>query len=160
MDHNSVQLTDKELDNINWRATRGCHFEGNLLPGSEYVEEIIEQDVPRIIAELRRMWAKADTSICAYCGTECKKESEEIAAHVLTCEKRPEKKLGEMIVNLSEELERLRAIIIHYATTPMPFEKMMEAAFGERRAMEIMGVTDAQQSELLEQWPDAERPEA
>lgn len=53
---------------------------------------------------------------------------------------------------VAAELERLRTLIVDYATTPMTFEQMLAAAFGEQRANEIMGITDEQQAALLEQW--------
>lgn len=47
-------LTEKDLEDINWRATRGSHSAGAFLGGSAYAHEVIDQDVPRLIAETRQ----------------------------------------------------------------------------------------------------------
>ncbi len=70
--------------------------------------------VQRLVDEIRQYKAKADISICAWCGQECPKESGAIAEHVLACEKRPEKKLAEEIIKLGEALSYLDAIIAAY----------------------------------------------
>ena len=49
------ELTEEELEMIHWRATRGCHFEGTLIWTSKYGIEVIENDVPLLIAEIRRL---------------------------------------------------------------------------------------------------------
>jgi hypothetical protein len=49
------ELTEEELETIHWRATRGCHFEGTLIWTSKYGIEVIENDVPLLIAEVRRL---------------------------------------------------------------------------------------------------------
>lgn len=51
------ELTEDELEMIQWRATRGCHFEGTLIWTSKYGIEVIENDVPLLIAEIRRLRA-------------------------------------------------------------------------------------------------------
>jgi len=51
------ELTEDELEMIHWRATRGCHFEGGFLFASEYGKEVIQNDVPLLIAEIRRLRA-------------------------------------------------------------------------------------------------------
>lgn len=55
VDDNAVYLTDGELDWIRWRATRGSHFEEAFLINSKYAQQVIEEDVPRLIAEIRRL---------------------------------------------------------------------------------------------------------
>ena len=47
-------ITEDELDMIAWRAGRGCHFEGGFLFASETGKEVIQKDVPVLIAEIRR----------------------------------------------------------------------------------------------------------
>ena len=49
------ELTEDELEMIHWRATRGCHFDGGFLYASEYGKEVIQNDVPLLIAEIRRL---------------------------------------------------------------------------------------------------------
>ena len=49
------ELTEDELDMIAWRAGRGCHFEGGFLFASKYGHEVIQNDVPLLIAEVRRL---------------------------------------------------------------------------------------------------------
>jgi len=49
------ELTEEELEMIHWRATRGCHFDVTFLPESLYVKQVIEEDVPLLIAEIRRL---------------------------------------------------------------------------------------------------------
>lgn len=51
------ELTDQDLEMIQWRATRGCHFEDAFLVNSLYAKECLEEDVPRLIAEIRRLRA-------------------------------------------------------------------------------------------------------
>lgn len=56
MDQNpAAPLTDKELDDIHWRATRGCHNGEAFLGGSAYAHEVIDQDVPHLVCEVRRL---------------------------------------------------------------------------------------------------------
>lgn len=50
-----LELTEDELDMIAWRASRGCHFDGGFLFASEYGKEVIQNDVPVLIAEIRRL---------------------------------------------------------------------------------------------------------
>lgn len=47
-------ITEDELDMIAWRAGRGCHFEGGFLFASEHGKEVVQKDVPVLIAEIRR----------------------------------------------------------------------------------------------------------
>jgi len=46
-------ITEDELELIHWRAGRGCHFEGTFLPESLFAKQCLEEDVPRLIAEIR-----------------------------------------------------------------------------------------------------------
>ena len=134
MDQNSAApLTDKDLDAIHWRATRGCHFEGNFLPGSKYAEEVIEQDVPRLVAEVRHLRAFRD---------EVAAGTQRIATGL--------DRLEETDANLVSELNRLRDLIKTYASTQMPFETFLAVALGEELAERIMA-TNAEQHALLEQ---------
>lgn len=48
-------ITDEELDMIQWRAGRGCHYEGTIIWTSKHGIEVIEKDVPVLIAEVRRL---------------------------------------------------------------------------------------------------------
>lgn len=50
-------LTDEDIEQIVWRATRGCHFEGAFLGSSDYAKTVVENDVPTLIAEIRRLRA-------------------------------------------------------------------------------------------------------
>lgn len=50
-----MELTEDELEMIAWRAGRGCHFDGGFLFASEYGKEVIQNDVPILIAEIRRL---------------------------------------------------------------------------------------------------------
>jgi hypothetical protein len=50
-------LTEKQLDDIAWRAGRGCHYEGVFLHGSNYAKQVIQNDVPLLIVEIRRLQA-------------------------------------------------------------------------------------------------------
>ena len=52
---NAIELDEHELDHILWRATRGSHYETAFLVNSEYARQVIEDDVPRLIAEIRRL---------------------------------------------------------------------------------------------------------
>lgn len=55
-------LDDNELDQIAWRASRGSHFESAFLGGSKYAQQVIEEDVPKLIAEVRRLQAAFETA--------------------------------------------------------------------------------------------------
>jgi len=55
------ELTEDELEMIHWRATRGCHFEGGFLFASKHGHEVIQNDVPLLIAEIRRLRATQHT---------------------------------------------------------------------------------------------------
>jgi hypothetical protein len=48
-------MTEEELDLIFWHASRGCHFESTFLPSSNYAKQVIEEDVPALIREIRRL---------------------------------------------------------------------------------------------------------
>lgn len=50
-------LDEDELEEIAWRAGRGCHFEGGFLFASEYGKQVIQEDVPLLIAEIRKLRA-------------------------------------------------------------------------------------------------------
>jgi hypothetical protein len=50
-------LDERELENIAWRAGRGCHYEDVFLHGSDYARQVIQSDVPLLIAEIRRLRA-------------------------------------------------------------------------------------------------------
>jgi hypothetical protein len=47
------KITEDELENIQWRAGRGCHFEGGIIMTSKYGIEVIENDVPLMLVTLR-----------------------------------------------------------------------------------------------------------
>jgi len=51
-------MTPEELDLIQWRATRGSYYEGGFQAYSLYAKEVVERDVPRLIAEYRRLAQK------------------------------------------------------------------------------------------------------
>lgn len=75
------ELTEDELEMIHWRATRGCHFEGAFLYASEYGKQVIQEDVPFLITEIRRLraaeqcvhptppTARSISVTCPKCGT-------------------------------------------------------------------------------------------
>lgn len=71
-------LDEDELEEIAWRAGRGCHFEGGFLFASEYGKQVIQEDVPLLIAEIRKLRAaqqsvQADLAIvCDKCGRSAK----------------------------------------------------------------------------------------
>lgn len=46
-------LTERELEEIHWRATRGCHYESAIICTSKYGIQVIEEDVPRLLQEIR-----------------------------------------------------------------------------------------------------------
>jgi hypothetical protein len=48
-------ISEDELELISWRAGRGCHFQGGFLSESKTVQQVIEDDVPLLIAEIRRL---------------------------------------------------------------------------------------------------------
>lgn len=48
-------LDEEELEMIAWRAGRGCHFEGGFLFASEFGKQVIQEDVPLLIAEIRKL---------------------------------------------------------------------------------------------------------
>lgn len=50
-------LDEDELEMIAWRAGRGCHFEGGFLFASELGKQVIQEDVPLLIAEIRKLRA-------------------------------------------------------------------------------------------------------
>lgn len=50
-------LDEEELEMIAWRAGRGCHFEGGFLYASEWGKQVIQEDVPLLIAEIRKLRA-------------------------------------------------------------------------------------------------------
>lgn len=56
-------ITDSELEDILWRAGRGSHFESGFLGGSLYAKEVIENDVPRMVEEIRRVRRAIDKLI-------------------------------------------------------------------------------------------------
>jgi hypothetical protein len=68
-------LDEDELEQIAWRAGRGCHFEGGFLYASEWGKQVIQEDVPLLIAEIRKLKA-AQQSVeriglyCTACGSE------------------------------------------------------------------------------------------
>jgi len=62
---NAVYLTDGELDWIQWRATRGSHFEEAFLINSKYARQVVDDDVRRLIAEVRRLRAIIATHVAA-----------------------------------------------------------------------------------------------
>lgn len=62
---NATELTDHELNHIQWRATRGSHYETAFLINSEYARQVIEDDVPRLIAEIRRLRIVVDAQVAA-----------------------------------------------------------------------------------------------
>jgi len=47
------KISEDELEEIQWRAGRGCHFEGAIIMTSLYGVEVIEKDVPLMLATLR-----------------------------------------------------------------------------------------------------------
>jgi len=51
-------MDEKTLDEIQWRATRGSHFEGTFLGGSLYTKQVVEEDVPALLVEVRSLKAK------------------------------------------------------------------------------------------------------
>lgn len=51
-------MDENDLEQIAWRAGRGSHFESAFLSGSLYAQQVIEEDVPRLIAEIRQLNAK------------------------------------------------------------------------------------------------------
>jgi hypothetical protein len=48
-------MDEKTLEEIAWRAGSGSHFESAFLGGSLYAKQVVEQDVPTLIAEVRRL---------------------------------------------------------------------------------------------------------
>lgn len=64
-------------------------------------------------AERDELKAKANVSICAWCGKECEKESGAIASHVIVCEKRPEHamfaKFEELLATVAEQARQIEA---------------------------------------------------
>lgn len=64
-------LDEDELEQIAWRAGRGCHFEGGFLYASEWGKQVIQEDVPLLIAEIRKLRAAqqsvhTDEGYCAH----------------------------------------------------------------------------------------------
>jgi len=53
-------LTEQELTEIHWRATRGCHYEGAIICTSKYGIQVIEEDVPRLLVEYRQLVEEKD----------------------------------------------------------------------------------------------------
>ncbi len=68
-------------------------------------EAYLERKLAAAQAERDALKAKADVSVCAWCGQECKKDEISIAEHVIACEKRPEKMLIEECLKLHDALQ-------------------------------------------------------
>lgn len=50
-------ISDEQLNLIEFKVTRGCHFENAFLASSLYVTEVIHNDIPAMLAEIRRLYA-------------------------------------------------------------------------------------------------------
>jgi hypothetical protein len=53
-------ITEEELDEIQWRATRGSHYAGTYIQGSKYAQQVVEEDVPRLLMEIHLLQKKVD----------------------------------------------------------------------------------------------------
>jgi DNA repair exonuclease SbcCD ATPase subunit len=53
---------------------------------------------------------------------------------------------------VAAELERLRTLIVDYATTSMPHEQFLALALGEQRAAEILKYAADRQAALADEW--------
>lgn len=49
------ELDEEELDAILWRCANGSHFETAFLGGSLYAKQVVEEDAPRMVAEIRHL---------------------------------------------------------------------------------------------------------
>lgn len=53
-------ITEQELVDIHWRCTRGTHYGNAILTASKYGIQVIEEDTPRLIQEIRQLQAKVE----------------------------------------------------------------------------------------------------
>ncbi len=56
-----IIIPEEELEQIEWRATRGSHFEGVYLTSSRYAQQVVEEDAPRLVRLVRAMKKKIMT---------------------------------------------------------------------------------------------------
>ena len=114
-------LTDAEINAIEARTSP------RLIAGEEYGPSLLDlamhyrSDVPRLIAEIRRQRAVLDQVDSATLRIDAGLDH-----------------LTDSNSKLVAEIDRLRGLIVDYATTPLTFEQLLDAAVGEERAAEIM----------------------
>lgn len=82
-------------------------------PGHATLTIDARDEITKLRSELDAFRAKANVSICAWCGQECEKESGAIAEHVIVCEKRPEHamlvKFEELLHTVAEQARQIEA---------------------------------------------------